>query len=119
MAEERAERESAYFASMMDEFAKAAKMSDDDVSAICRRARASHEAAAGAKRLDPAEENHGGVFLCDESTRLNRFARPAPTCTNLTPQKLAVSEFAAFDGCHAKVAPANKLYGRDQGLDLS
>ena len=48
MAEERAERadrESAYFASMMDEVAKAAKMSDDDVSAICKRVRASHEAA--------------------------------------------------------------------------
>src|SRR5262249_33994527 len=43
----------------------------------------------------------------------------APTCTNLTPQKLEVSEFAAFDGCHAKVAPANKLYGRGHGLDLS
>jgi uncharacterized protein (UPF0335 family) len=42
---ERAERESAYFASMMDEVAKAAKMSDDDVSAICKRVRASHEAA--------------------------------------------------------------------------
>ena len=37
MAEERAERESAYFASMMDEVAKAAKMSDDNVSAICKR----------------------------------------------------------------------------------
>jgi len=45
MAVERAERESAYFASMMDEVAKAAKMSDDDVSAICKRVRASHEAA--------------------------------------------------------------------------
>jgi Xaa-Pro aminopeptidase len=48
MAEERAERAergSAYFASMMDEVAKAAKMSDDDVSAICKRVRASHEAA--------------------------------------------------------------------------
>ena len=42
---ERAERESAYLASMMDEVAKAAKMSDDDVSAICKRVRASHEAA--------------------------------------------------------------------------
>ena len=42
---ERAEREGAYFASMMDEVAKAAKMSDDDVSAICKRVRASHEAA--------------------------------------------------------------------------
>jgi hypothetical protein len=31
---ERAERESAYFASMMDEVAK---MSDDNVSAICKR----------------------------------------------------------------------------------
>ncbi len=42
---ERAERESAYFVSMMDEVAKAAKMSDDNVSAIRKRVRASHEAA--------------------------------------------------------------------------
>lgn len=56
------------------------------------RSRRPRGLSAGAKRLDPAEENHGGVFLCNESTRLNRFARPAP---------------------------ANKKYGRDHGLDLS
>jgi hypothetical protein len=44
LAQERAERESEYFAAMAQEVAKAAKMDDDDVAELRARVRAKHEA---------------------------------------------------------------------------
>jgi uncharacterized protein (UPF0335 family) len=41
---ERAERESAYFAALMQEVAKQAKMDDDDMAEIRAKVRAAHEA---------------------------------------------------------------------------
>jgi hypothetical protein len=50
---ERAERESAYFAAMMQEVAKRAKMDDDDLAEIRNKVRAAHEAEL---EPDSAEE---------------------------------------------------------------
>jgi hypothetical protein len=55
---ERAERESAYFAEMMQAIAKQAKLDDDAVAEIRAKVRAAHEAETD-HELQQVEDRHG------------------------------------------------------------
>jgi hypothetical protein len=77
---ERAERESEYFAAMMQAIATRAKLDDDDIAEIRAKVRAAHEPAGSAlAEQEPDQPRLPSSKLSDWEKRLWYELKPKPT----------------------------------------